>query len=139
MTTPDMPPQVAEVFERFPDEARERLLELRALVFDTADGHAEVGALTETLKWGEPAYLTEQTRSGSTVRLGWKSATPATAYVYFNCRTDLVGRFRAMFGDQLTCVGNRAVAVPVAGPIPREPLQVCFEAALTYHSARKRR
>jgi hypothetical protein len=29
-----------------------------------------VGALHETLKWGQPAYLTPETRSGTTLRLG---------------------------------------------------------------------
>lgn len=134
-----MPLQVAEVFDPLPPEARKLLLELRTLIFETADGLPEVGTLTETLKWGEPAYLTEETRSGSTIRLGWKSATPDTVYLYFNCRTDLVDRFRAMFGEDLACEGNRAIALPVTEPIPRGALEVCIEAALTYHLEPKRR
>lgn len=138
MKPPEMPPQVAEVFNRFPPEARQLLFELRSLIFETADGHPEVGTLTETLKWGEPAYLTEETKSGSTIRLGWKSATPATAYLYFICRTNLVDRFQAMFGEELACEGNRAVALPLTEPIRRGALQDCIEAALTYHVERGR-
>lgn len=134
-----MPLEVAGVFDGLPPEARKLLCELRTLIFETADGLPEVGTLTETLKWGEPAYLTEETRSGSTIRLGWKSATPDAAHLYFNCRTDLVDRFRAMCGDDLICEGNRAIALPLTEPIPRGALEVCIEAALTYHLERKRR
>ena len=42
---------------------------LRGLVFDTAARTAGVGGLTEALKWGQPSYLTEQTGSGTTVRI----------------------------------------------------------------------
>jgi hypothetical protein len=45
---------VADGFARFPPEAR--TLELRALLFETAQDHPEVGVLTETLKWGEPRW-----------------------------------------------------------------------------------
>lgn len=138
MNPPEMPPQVAEVFDGFPSEARRLLGELRTLIFATAEDNPAIGVLTETLKWGEPAYLTEETKSGSTVRLGWKSGTPSTVFIYFNCRTDLVGRFRALFGDQLTYEGNRAVALPVADAVPRDLLQICIEAALTYHLERLR-
>ena len=133
-----MPPQVDEVFSRFPPEARQLLLELRTLVFETAAAHPEVGPLTEGLRWGEPAYLTEETKSGSTVRLGWKSSTPAKAYLYVNCRTDLVDSFRTLFGEKLAFEGNRAVALSLNQAIPRAQLQVCIEMALTYHLGRRR-
>lgn len=133
---PAMPPHVAEVFAGFPPEARQRLLELRALIFATADSRPEVGSLTETLKWSEPAYLTEETRSGSTLRLGWRRATPANVYLYFNCQTDLVSSFRALFDDQLVFEGNRALALAMSSPLPRTPLTIFIEAALTYHLER---
>ena len=139
MESPPMPPNVAEVFASFPARPRQRLRALRALVFETARLHAEVGPLTEALKWGEPAYLTEKTKSGSTIRLGWKHATPANVYLFFNCNTDLVGTFRSLFGDELTFEGNRAVVIPLADAIPRAAVQECVRAALTYHVDRKKR
>lgn len=127
------PAPVAEVFARMPPEARERALALRSLVFEVAESRSEVGRLTETLKWGEPAYLTAETRSGTTVRIGWKPATPEHVQLYFHCRTTLVETFRSWFGDALSYEGNRAVRVPIDGPLPRACLEACLEEALTYH------
>ena len=64
---------------------------------ETAADIEGVGPLTETLKWGEPAYLTEATRSGSTVRLGWFRSSERECAVLFNCRTTLVDDFRERF------------------------------------------
>ena len=61
---------VEQAFLAVPAAPRERLLMLRALIFDTAARTPGVGAIDETLKWGEPAYVTAQSGSGSTVRLG---------------------------------------------------------------------
>ena len=49
---------------------------LRSLLVEVAEDLC-VGPLTETLKWGEPAYLTEVTKAGTTVRIAWKPATPS--------------------------------------------------------------
>lgn len=32
------------------------------------------GPIEETLKWGDPAYVTSATKSGSTIRVVWKKA-----------------------------------------------------------------
>ena len=124
---------VAEVFRSFPEPARERLLALRHLIFDTAAGIDGVGELTETLKWGEPAYLTEQSRSGSTIRLGWRADRPDECGLFFICRTSLVSDFRAVYDDVLRFEGNRAIILPLDVPIPIGPLEACIAAALTYH------
>ncbi len=71
MTNDPMPADVAAVFAGFPERVRRRLLEVRDLIFETAADIEGVGPLTETLKWGEPAYLTGATGSGTTIRLGW--------------------------------------------------------------------
>jgi hypothetical protein len=73
--TPPIPPDVANVLNGFPTPVRGRLLEVRSLIFDIAATSAGVGPLTETLKWGEPAYLTAATGSGSTIRLGWSKSS----------------------------------------------------------------
>lgn len=51
-----------------PPEVRELVMRLRQLALDTAAELAEVGDVEETLKWGEPSYVS---RTGSTIRLGW--------------------------------------------------------------------
>ena len=89
-----MPGDVAAAFSAFPAGVRARLLEVRDLIFETAAAIEGVGPLTETLKWGEPAYLTQATGSGSTVRLGRSRSSERECAVLFNCRTTLVDDFR---------------------------------------------
>jgi hypothetical protein len=85
-----MPADVAAAFTAFSERVRARLLQVRDHIFETAADIEGVGPLTETLKWGEPAYLTEATGSGSTIRLGWFRSSERECAVLFNCRTTLV-------------------------------------------------
>lgn len=61
---------VASVFRSYPAALRPMLLALRELILDVAARTDGVGPLTETLKWGQPSYLTAETGSGTTVRTG---------------------------------------------------------------------
>jgi Domain of unknown function (DU1801) len=124
---------VAQAFESCPPPLRPKLLALRALVFDTAVSTTGVGALEETLKWGEPAYVTSQSRSGSTVRIGWKKSRPTQYAMYFHCRTNLVETFRTLFPTDFKFEGNRALVFDEADIVPTDSLAFCITAALTYH------
>lgn len=77
-------PDVAAVFAGYPEPMRQRLLRLRQRVLDTAVETQGVTELEETLKWGEPSYLT---KSGSTIRMDWKGKSPNQYALYFNCNT----------------------------------------------------
>jgi hypothetical protein len=127
---------VSAVFAGYPEAARPRLLQVRDLIFEAAAAQG-VGPLTETLKWGEPAYLTEATKAGSTIRLGWKKAAPGKIAIYLNCKTTLVESFRATLGDELAFEGNRAVLLDAAMPLPIEAVKLCVASALTYLRDRK--
>lgn len=125
-----MPSEVAAVFEAFLPAHREPLLGVRALILEVA-AEAGVGPLTETLKWGEPAYLTEATKAGSTVRLGVKDGVPA---VFFICHSGLVDGFQADF-PELSYLGSRGIAL---GPeLDRGALSICLQRALTFHRAKR--
>lgn len=128
-----MPQDVQTAFDAFPPEVRHRLAGIRAMIFDIAAADPCIGTITETLKWGEPAYLTEATGSGSTIRLGWPRRELAHAAVYFICRTTLVDEFRERFGDDFRYEESRAVLLPVGGGIAQEPLEMMLSRALTYH------
>ena len=128
----NLPIDVAEVFSTYPRHIRGRLLEIRDLIFETAAATKGVGKLTETLKWGEPSYLTEQTKSGTTIRIGWQSSDPSKFAIYFHCRTHLVASFRLMFSQKLTFQGNRAIVFDKETPLPKEVLRTCVRHALTY-------
>ena len=47
---------VEAVFRAYPKPVKAKLLALRRLIFDTARATEGVGALEETLKWGQPSY-----------------------------------------------------------------------------------
>jgi hypothetical protein len=127
---------VATAFSAMPRTARRKALALRRLILDTAGRVEDVGELTETLKWGEPAYLTEQSRSGSTIRIGWSAKRPDHVGLYFNCRTTLVDTFRSRF-PELEFEGNRALLLPLKSALPGPALRACIESALTYHRAKR--
>jgi Domain of unknown function (DU1801) len=131
-----MPAEVAVVFSAFPASVRARLLEVRDLIFETAAAIEGVGPLTETLKWGEPAYLTQATSSGSTIRLGWLRSSERACAVLFNCRTTLVDDFRNQFPDVFAYEKNRAILLDARKPLPEAPLRSCLGMALTYHRRR---
>ena len=131
-----MPADVAAAFAGVPERVRARLLEVRDLIFETAAAIEGVGPLTETLKWGEPAYLTEATGSGSTIRLGRVRSSERDCAVFFNCRTTLVDDFRERFPDVFAFEKNRALLLDASKPLPRPPLSTCLVMALTYHRRR---
>ena len=59
--------EVTAVFNSYPQKVKAKLLFLRQLIFDTAESIEGVGEIEETLKWGEPSYLTPISKSGSTI------------------------------------------------------------------------
>ncbi len=137
-TTPTMTEAVASVFDSYPSEIRFKLLALRKMIFEVAARTNGVGPITETLKWGEPAYLTEESKSGSTIRIGWKPSDPENYSIYFNCRTSLVENFRFMFPDDLSFAGNRAIVFGAADALPVDSVTSCLAMALTYHRTKRR-
>ncbi len=68
-------PKVEAAFHVFPSAVRKKLLRLRRLIFDVANKTEGVGEIEETLKWGQPSYLTPQSKSGSTIRIGREKKT----------------------------------------------------------------
>lgn len=130
---------VAEVFETYQGKVRQTLLALRDLVFQTAAKTEGVGKLEETLKWGQPSYLTPETKSGTTVRIDAIKDDPDHVAVYFHCQTNLVPTFRDMYGDKLMFEGNRALILDVRKKLPEKELRHCLARAMTYHLAKKKK
>lgn len=136
---PIMPADVAAAFEALPANVSARLKQVRQLIFETAERLEGVGPLTETLKWGEPAYLTEVTGSGSTIRLGKLRSAAKSCAIFFNCQTNLVSTFRSQFPDEFAYQGDRALLLSLSGPLPAAPLASCLALALTYHQKKARK
>lgn len=125
-------PEVAAVFKKYPKEVRVKLLALRQLIFETAEKTEGVGTLLETLKWGEPSYLTPETKSGSTIRINWKESLGDNYALYFKCTTNLVPTLRELYPN-LTYEKNRAIHFRFNEKIPMRKVSHCIELALTYH------
>lgn len=128
------PADVAATFASYPPDIRKRLFKLRELIFDVAARTPGVGALEESLKWGEPAYITAASKTGSTIRIAWKKAKPTQYAMYFNCQTPLVDSFKMMFPTAFRFEGNRALVFEGPDELKVEALRICVEMALTYHS-----
>lgn len=134
---PFQDPTVAARFEAYPPHIRGKLMALRRLIFETAAMTDGVGELNETLKWGEPAYLTAETGSGSIIRIDWKKSKPTQYAIYFNCQTSLVETFRILYPNDFAFEGNRALIFGEAEAIPVQALRFCISAALTYHRSKQ--
>ena len=126
-------PAVEAVFSAYPKPLKAKLLGLRRLIIDTARVTKGVGALQETLKWGQPSYLTPETKSGSTIRIDQVKATPGQYAIYFHCQTDLVETFRELYPTQLRDGGNLCIVLDAAEKLPDPELRHCIALALTYH------
>lgn len=125
--------RVDKVFSGYPKDVREKLLTVRALIFATAKSIPEIGELEETLKWGQPSYLTSESGSGSTIRLDALRNKPGSYAVYFHCQTTLVETFKQRFGSKFRYEGNRALLFTCSDKIPTAELRECFTDALTHH------
>jgi len=140
-STAHPPPEVAAAFNAFPAKAKVKLLQLRKLIYRTAAGNSGIGPLAETLKWGQPSYLPKKPRVGTTVRLGFSDKTPDKIQMFVHCQTTLVDTYRTLLADEpdelLSFEGNRAIVIALKPALPKAPLALCIEAALTYHLNKK--
>jgi len=127
-------PKVEEVFANYPDAVRKKMQFLRELVIEMAEEIKEVSTLEETLKWGEPSFVS---KTGSTLRMDWKEKTPEHYAMYFQCSSRLVDTFRLVFDHTFQYEGTRAIVFHINQKIPIEKLKSCIKASLTYHNVKK--
>ena len=98
---------------------------------------AGVGPLSETLKWGQPAYLTAESGSGTTVRIDRLKNRDDGYAIYFHCQSGLVDTFRTIYPDTFTYEGNRAIVLGAKDRVPVRALGHCIGLALTHHLRKK--
>jgi len=136
--TPIDNPAVARVFDDFPKGLQRGLFGLRELVFEVARSTKGVGRLEETLKWGQPSYLTPETKSGSTLRLGVTKDRQHFG-LYIHCQTDILSSFRDRFPDDFRYEGRRAILFKKGEDLQTEKLKICIAHGLTYHARKLNR
>ena len=126
--TPDTP----SFFNDYPLEIKEKLLQLRQLIFETATTLAVTDGLVETLKWNQPSDLTKS-KSGTTIRIDQDKSELGQYALYVHCQTSLIEDCRHLFPNSFTFSGNRALLFNVHNPLPEKELCHFIEMALTYH------
>jgi hypothetical protein len=127
---------VDAAFSTYPQPVKAKLLALRRLIFDTAKTTTGVGLLEEALKWGQPSYLTSESKSGSTIRIDQVKAEAGRYAIYFHCQTDLVATFRELY-PELRYGGNRSILLDAVDKLPEAEVRHCVALALTYHLRKK--
>ncbi|MGB1248169.1 MAG: DUF1801 domain-containing protein [Chitinophagales bacterium] len=127
-------PEVQTKFDNYPENIKEKMLQLRALILDTAKNIEGLEELEETLKWSEPSYLTKH---GSTIRINWKTKTPNQYAIYCQCTSLLIPTFKTVYGNQLDFEGSRAIIFKIDEEFPKEEIKECIAIALTYHKRKK--
>lgn len=119
---------VKEKFATYPEEVAILLHKIRELIYIVAK-QENIVDLTETLKWGEPSYVSNV---GSTIRFDWKAKSPKQYCLYFNCRTKLIETFKEVYGDAFIYEGTRAIIFSVDQTIPIKELSHCISMSLRY-------
>jgi hypothetical protein len=126
-------PEFKDKLLSYPDFVRAKVEFLREIVHKTAQEIPEITDLEESLKWGEPSFLT---KTGSTLRMDWKKKTPNQYQMYFKCTSRLVETFKMIFGDLFTYEKNRAIIFQLDQEIPVTELKKCIKASLLYHKVK---
>lgn len=130
--------KVKSVFDAYPRSLRTRLDQVRDIIFEVASETEDIGPIEETLKWGQPSYLTCETNSGTTVRIdrmGWEKDKYC---LFVHCQSGVLDQFRAAFGKQFDYDGNRGVILDAKNELPEEAIRHFVWLALTYHIRKKR-
>ena len=103
------------------------------MIFETAEESIEVGNISETLKWGQPSYLTSEPKSGTTIRLDQIKSDDGKFALYLHCQTSLIESYREIFQNKLKFEDNRAIIFDISEEIPEEELKICISMAQRYH------
>lgn len=122
--------EVQAVLDACTSPAREGLVALRKMIMRRAAELPAVGRLQEALRWGQPAYLTPDTKAACSLRIG--TAPGGDFGLFVHCKTGLIEQFHAGPGAGLRIQGIRAVLFQRAEDIP-DVLTLLIGQALTYH------
>lgn len=123
---------IAAAVQTWPDAAQTRFEMVRETLHNVA-ARAEIGGLTEALKWGQPSWLPAKPRIGSTLRCGWHASDPERFSLYLHCQTTLVETMRTLYPTAFDYDGQRALRMSLANPAPMDAMEHCALLTLTYH------
>ncbi|MEM8750618.1 MAG: DUF1801 domain-containing protein [Pseudomonadota bacterium] len=135
-TAPAIPDPISEAINRWDTETRTHFKEVRKRIFAVADQHAQIGSIEETLKWGEPSYLTVRPKSGSTLRVS-TNREDGRLTLFVNCQTDLIDQIKTRYPDAFDYHGKRSVVFKSTSGSDADALDHVIALVLTYHSRKR--
>ncbi|MET1415620.1 DUF1801 domain-containing protein [Roseibium sp. HPY-6] len=124
-----------ETIGQHPEPIRDKLLHLRRLILDVAEQNEAIGEVEETLKWGQPSFLTVKPKTGTTVRIDRDTSGEGDVVLFVHCQTSLVSHWRALF-PHVCFGGNRSVHFRSEDPLPEDEIRQMITMAFTYHRSR---
>ncbi len=119
----------------WPPEARRLFGDIRALILATATG-AQIGPVTESLKWGQPAWRPVRPRQGSTLRLMWQDNAPQTIALFVDCKTTLSATMQEIYPAEFQYENNRALRLSLERPLPLQAIDHLARLTFSYHRIR---
>lgn len=125
-----------EIYNRYEGQMAKAILSMRDMILDVAQNTDGVGSIVETVKWGQPSFVTEMPKSGSTIRIDVVKDSNTEYALYFICNTHLVDRFREIYPDTFNYQGNRAILFALGEDVSNAELRHCIAMALTHHLKR---
>lgn len=131
----DLPPMPAVFLDRisaWPDAAAQRFSELRYLILDAAAA-ADVGEITESLKWSEPAWRPARPRQGSTLRVSWSPKYPDQIGLFVDCKTTLADTMQDLYPSEFAYEANRALRLSLEIKPPAQAIDHLARLTFTYH------
>ncbi|MGJ8625409.1 MAG: hypothetical protein ACSHXB_00505 [Sulfitobacter sp.] len=119
----------------WPEAAQHAILHCRTMFHDIAT-KADVGALDEALKWGQPSWRPVKPRTGSTLRMDWNPKFPNQMSLFVDCKTDLAARMQDLYPDLPANDGQRHLAISLDAPLPEQALAHLADMTFTYHRSK---
>ncbi len=125
--------EVAAVYQAMPPQARQKLLAIRQIIFDYSRKCETIGDIEESLKWGVPSYVAKSPKSGTPIRLQWKSDT-AQYGVFVHCQTTLIADFKDQYPSDFKYEKNRGILFHENDVFSEVLLKEFLKRALLYHT-----
>ena len=116
----------------WPDAASQRFRQIREVVLQAATD-MEIGAIDESLKWGEPAWRPRKPRQGSTLRCSWSGRLPDQIGLFVDCKTTLGETMRTLYPAEFRHENNRALRLDLTATLPRDAIDHLARLVFAYH------
>ena len=132
MKTKTPPKFIKAIINEYPTGIQRKILELRTLIYKTANDTEGCGQILESLKWNEPSYATRP-KTGAPIRLAWHAKRPDEFGLYVPCQTSLIRSFKNKYPKKFTYDGTRGIIFSKSDDVSDKAVKDFMQMALTYY------